>query len=178
MRDGPRPRACAVPVVRPRHAKRHAPAASPSRGAGGGREAVAAGRRSWRGLGLERNATPQRDGRDGGDAREHAPAARTPQLSRSHAPHPLLPPWKLSSDCHPGCALLCSCAVLAHSTSLNIRSQGVSFKRPPNLDPCLVLYQDSRHAQQLVLEGHLAGSGHVCVKDGRAILAVGDARHG
>jgi len=112
-----RPRSCAVPVVRPRRAKRHAPAASPSRGAGGGREAVAAGRRSWRGVGLERNATPQRDGRDGGDAREHAPAARTPQLSRSHAPHPLLPPWKLSSDCHPGCALLCSCAVLAHSTS-------------------------------------------------------------
>lgn len=58
-----------VPVVRPRRANRRAPAASPSRGAGGGREAVAAGRRSWRGVGLERNATPQRDGRDGGDGR-------------------------------------------------------------------------------------------------------------
>ena len=46
-----------VPVVRPRRAKRRASAASPSRGAGGGREAVAAGRRSRRGVGLERNIT-------------------------------------------------------------------------------------------------------------------------
>ena len=73
-----------------------------------------------------------------------------------------------------------SASWLCSGVLLRCRHQkpGVSFRRPPNLDPCLVLYQDSRHARQSILEWHLAGSGHVCVKDGHAILAVGDARHG
>jgi hypothetical protein len=107
------------PVVRPRHAKRHAPAASPSRGAGGGREAVAAGRRSWRGLGLERNATPKRDGRDGGDARGHAPGgADASTITVTQATCPLCCPLG-SFPVIAILALLCC----AHALSWHIRHQ-------------------------------------------------------
>ena len=123
--EGVRPRACAVPtavarargLAPPRETARPSREPEPrSRGwerGGRGRAALAARggagtqhHKGMAGMGATRGGTPPRRGR----LNYHG-------SRKQHAPHPLLPPWKLSSDCHPGCALLCSCAVLAHSTS-------------------------------------------------------------
>ena len=133
-----------------------------------------------RGAGWGWNATQHHKGMAGmGATRGSTPLRRGRLNYHGHMHHTLCYPLG-SFPVIAILALLCCAHALSwhirhHSTS---EAKGVSFRRPPNLDPCLVHYQDSRHAQQLVLEGHLAGSGHVCVKDGRAILAVGDARHG